>query len=52
MNAGSRVVERDSRCQVRAKRGGMWENESGPEGALTPTPALTPHHSTRPRSRG
>ena len=28
------------------------DNESGPEGALTPSPALTPHHSTTPRSAG
>lgn len=30
----------------------VCENKCGPEGALTPTPALTPHHSTEPRSAG
>ena len=53
MNAGSRVVERDSRCEVRALMGLTWDNKSGPEGALTPeSPGLTPHHSTQPRSEG
>jgi hypothetical protein len=38
--------------QARENGVSTCDNESGPEGALTPTPALTPHHSTNPRSAG
>jgi hypothetical protein len=39
--------------EIRASGAEVCENGSGPEGALTPeSPALTPHHSTQPRSEG